>query len=135
MGVLFVLLAEPMFRVFCPEPHLQPVIDAGVPALAADRVCDAGAGVSQIIFTAALRGAGDSRVPVLFSWFGFLCVRIPLAYLLTAPRSEPRAARRRSRLRHGLARRVGRDVYRPMGSRRSLFALRFASGKWKHQEV
>ena len=24
-------------------------------------------------------------MPVLFSWFGFLCVRIPLAYLLTTP--------------------------------------------------
>ena len=36
---------------------------------------------SAIVFTQALRGAGDTRVPVLFSWCGFLVVRIPLAYL------------------------------------------------------
>ena len=33
MGVLFVLLAESMFKLFCPDPSLQPVVDAGVPAL------------------------------------------------------------------------------------------------------
>src|SRR5262249_55700622 len=33
-----------------------------------------------------LRGAGDTRVPVLFTWLGFFLVRIPLAYLLTQQR-------------------------------------------------
>jgi Na+-driven multidrug efflux pump len=36
-----------------------------------------------IIFTYALRGAGDTRVPLLFTWIGFVVVRIPLAYLFT----------------------------------------------------
>ena len=36
-------------------------------------------------FTAALRGAGDTRVPVLFSLVGFFAVRIPLALYLTRP--------------------------------------------------
>jgi Na+-driven multidrug efflux pump len=40
---------------------------------------------SCIIFTGALRGAGDTRVPVLFTWVGFLGIRIPLAYWLTGP--------------------------------------------------
>ena len=35
-----------------------------------------------IIFTYALRGAGDTRVPVLFTWIGF-GIRIPLAYWFT----------------------------------------------------
>src|SRR5262245_13561970 len=87
MGLVFFLLARPMFRVFCPDDHLQPVIDAGVPALRLI-ACAMPALASQIIFTAALRGAGDARVPVLFSWFGFLGVRLPLAYLLTAPQVD-----------------------------------------------
>ena len=40
---------------------------------------------SCIILTSALRGAGDTRVPVLFTWLGFFAIRIPLAYLLTRP--------------------------------------------------
>lgn len=34
------------------------------------------------ILTGALRGAGDTRWPLLFTFVGFLLVRIPLAYLL-----------------------------------------------------
>ncbi len=35
-----------------------------------------------IIFTGALRGAGDKRLPRLLTWIGFLGIRIPLAYFL-----------------------------------------------------
>ena len=119
MGVVFVLFAESMFRVFCPDPDLQPIIDAGAPALRLI-ACAMPVLASQIIFTAALRGAGDSRVPVLFSWFGFLGVRIPLAYLLTPSM--------------GL---LGAWVAMcaDLWIRGSLLALRFASGKWKKVEV
>jgi Na+-driven multidrug efflux pump len=41
-----------------------------------------------IIFTSALRGAGDTRVPVLFTWLGLLGVRIPLAYFLCLEQLE-----------------------------------------------
>lgn len=34
------------------------------------------------VLTGALRGAGDTRWPLLFTFIGFLGVRIPLAYLL-----------------------------------------------------
>jgi putative MATE family efflux protein len=81
MGAIFYTLAEPMFRLFCPEPGQAPIIDAGVevlrlvafamPPLAA-----------TIVFTNALRGAGDTRVPVIFTLVGFFVVRIPLAYYL-----------------------------------------------------
>jgi putative MATE family efflux protein len=82
MGACFVLLAVPMFRLFCHEAGTQPVIDAGVPVLRLIAVAMP-ALAGQIILTSALRGAGDTRIPVLISWFGFLGVRIPLAYLLT----------------------------------------------------
>ncbi len=133
MGLLFVLLAEPMFRLFCPDPHLQPIIDAGVPALRLI-ACAMPALASLIIFTAALRGAGDARVPVLFSWFGFLGVRIPLAYLLTASQVNLGPLGVVPGYDMGL---LGAWVAMcsDIWVRGVFFALRFASGKWKKIEV
>ncbi|AMV23898.1 Multidrug export protein MepA [Gemmata sp. SH-PL17] len=133
MGLLFVLLAEHMFRLFCPDPSLQPIVDAGVPALRLI-ACAMPALASQIIFTAALRGAGDSRVPVLFSWFGFLCVRIPLAHLLTAPQVNLGSLGTIPGYDLGL---LGAWVAMcsDLWARGTFFAIRFASGKWKKVEV
>ncbi|REJ89086.1 MAG: MATE family efflux transporter [Planctomycetota bacterium] len=39
----------------------------------------------QMILTGGLRGAGDTRWPLLFSLIGLLGLRIPLAYVLSAP--------------------------------------------------
>ena len=81
MGALFFTFARPMFRLFCPHASETPIVDAGVPVL---RLVAFAMPMlaSTIIFTAALRGAGDTRVPVLFTWTGFLLVRLPLAYYL-----------------------------------------------------
>jgi putative MATE family efflux protein len=133
MGLLFFLLARPMFRLFCPEDHLQPVVDAGAPALRLI-ACAMPALASQIIFTAALRGAGDSRVPVLFSWLGFLGVRIPLAYLLTSRQVDLGPLGVIEGYDMGL---LGAWVAMcaDLWLRGAFFALRFASGKWKKVEV
>lgn len=133
MGVLFVLFADPMFRVFCREPHLQPVIDVGVPVLRLIAIAMP-ALASQIIFTSALRGAGDSRMPVVFSWFGFLGVRIPLAYLLTAPQVNLGPLGVVPGYDMGL---LGAWVAMcaDIWIRGVFFALRFASGRWKKIEV
>jgi Na+-driven multidrug efflux pump len=83
MGVVFFLLAPQMFALFCPQPEKHGVITAGVPVL--QLVAFAMPALAcTIIFTSALRGAGDTRVPLLFTWIGFLLVRIPLALLLTS---------------------------------------------------
>jgi putative MATE family efflux protein len=87
MGAVFFLLAPLMFRLFCPDPGQQPIIDAGVPVLRLVAFAMP-ALASCIIFNAALRGAGDTRVPVLFTWLGFFGLRLPLAYLLTRPRLD-----------------------------------------------
>jgi putative MATE family efflux protein len=84
MGALFYALAPTMFWLFCQDPQQQPVIDAGVPVLRLIAFAMP-ALASTMVFTSALRGAGDTRVPVLFTWVGFLAFRIPLAYLLTGP--------------------------------------------------
>ncbi len=82
MGAIFYLLADPMFRFYCPKE--EKVIMEGVPVLRLVAFAMPSL-ASSIIFTQALRGAGDTRVPLLFTWIGFFVVRIPLAYFLALP--------------------------------------------------
>src|SRR2546423_6535004 len=82
MGAVLFLLARPMCAVY--SPHNPGVIELGTAALRLIAFAMP-ALACVIIFTQALRGAGDTRVPVLVSWLGFLGVRIPLAYRLTGP--------------------------------------------------
>ncbi len=84
IGALFYALAVPMFTLFCPHPSQEAIVAAGVPAL---RLIAFGmpALASCMILAWALRGAGDTRAPMLFTWVGFFGVRIPLAYALTRP--------------------------------------------------
>jgi Na+-driven multidrug efflux pump len=79
MGAVFFTLAPQMFGLFCPDLEQRPVVEAGVPVL---RLVAFGMPplAACMVFMYALRGAGDTRVPVLFTWIGFLAVRIPLAY-------------------------------------------------------
>jgi Na+-driven multidrug efflux pump len=122
MGAVFYTLAPAMFKLFCPDPGQQPVIDVGVPVLRLIAFAMP-ALASTMILTAALRGAGDTRVPVLFTWVGFLAVRIPLAYLLTAP------AFGLGLLGAWLA--MTADIY----VRGAFFLWRFVGGRWKHALV
>ena len=84
MGGVFYLLAPEMFGLFCPKEGQADIVRAGVPVLRLVALAQPALAASNI-FTACLRGAGDTRVPVLITWFGFFAVRIPLAYLLTRP--------------------------------------------------
>jgi putative MATE family efflux protein len=79
MGVMFFTFAPNMIRFFTLE---ERIVEAGVPILRL--VAFAMPPLSAIIvLTGALRGAGDTRYPILLTWVGFLAIRIPLAYLLT----------------------------------------------------
>lgn len=82
MGLVFFILAEPMFRLFSPGEHQRPVIDVGVPVLRLVAFAMPALACANIL-NEALRGAGHTRTPVLITWLGFLGVRIPLAYWLT----------------------------------------------------
>lgn len=118
MGVVFYGFAPELLRCFSPEENRDALITAGVPALRL--VAFAMPAVAcTIIITSSLRGAGDTRVPVLFTWLGFLCVRIPLAYYLTSPS-----------VGLGL---IGAwwAMFADLYVRAALLLVRFASGKWK----
>jgi putative MATE family efflux protein len=120
MGAVFFVFARPMCELY--SPYNEEVVRLGtqslrliafaMPALAC-----------VIILTQGLRGAGDTRVPVLFSWIGFLGVRIPLAYWLTSPE-----------VGYGL---IGAwlAMFADLWVRGALFIMRFASGRWKRIKV
>ena len=81
-----------------------------------------------------LRGAGDTRVPVLFTLIGFFVVRIPLAYYLSLDSFEAPY--------FGSIQGLGKGLYgcwMAMSAdilvRGIFFMLRFAHGAWKKQKV
>jgi Na+-driven multidrug efflux pump len=121
MGAVFFALAPSMFALFCPRPEQAPVIAAGVPVLRLVAFAMPPL-ASCIIFTGALRGAGDTRVPVLFTWVGFFAVRIPLAYLLTGPAGL-------GLLGAWLA------MFADILLRGAFFLTRFAGGRWQRMRV
>src|SRR5260370_3890387 len=122
MGAVFFTLATPMFLLFCPGEGQRPIVEAGVPVLRLVAFAMPPL-ASCLVFTASLRGAGDTRVPVLFTWLGFFVVRIPLAYLLTQERFGL------GLLGAWLA--LSADLF----VRGVFFFLRFAGGRWKTMKV
>jgi putative MATE family efflux protein len=122
MGGVFLAAAPGMFWLYCQDPRQADIIEAGVPVLRLIAFAMP-ALASTMVFTAALRGAGDTRVPVLFTWFGFLAVRIPLAYWLTGPTWNLGL--------FGAWLAMTADLY----VRGAFFLLRFASGRWKLARV
>lgn len=121
-GLIFVVFAPSMFALFCPFEDQRGAIEAGVPVLRLIAVAMPPL-AATIVFTAALRGAGDTRVPVLFTIVGFFALRLPLAMYLTRPE-----------LGLGL---MGAwiamivDVF----ARGTFVLLRFASGHWRRMVV
>lgn len=122
-----------MFALFTGHAQRQEVQAAGVPVLRLVAFA-VPAMASTLVFTQALRGAGDTRVPVLFTWTGFLLVRLPLAYWLT-----------REHVDLGLLgiwpgwnlRLFGAwlAMFADLHVRGLFFFLRFASGRWQQARV
>ncbi len=81
MGTAFYVLAPEMFGLFCPTPEQAPIVAVGVQVLRLVALAQPALAATNIL-TASLRGAGDTRVPVLFTWVSFFGIRIPLTYLL-----------------------------------------------------
>jgi putative MATE family efflux protein len=133
MGTVFFVLAPAMFELFCPDENQRPVVDIGVPVLRL--VAFAMPPLACIIiFTGSLRGAGDTRLPLLLTWIGFLVIRIPLAYLLMYPHVDLGPAG----VIHGAD--LGLfgawlAMFADLLIRGALFLLRFATGGWKRINV
>jgi Na+-driven multidrug efflux pump len=129
MGLVFFLLARPMFWMYCPHEDQSAAVQAGVPVLRLVAFATP-AMACTIILSQALRGAGDTRVPVLFTALGFLVVRLPLAYYLALP--EINLGSLGSLPGRGLGLwGAWLAMFADLMVRGGLFLHRFASGKWK----
>lgn len=130
MGLVFLLLAPQMFMISTSDPG---IVAEGVPVLRL--VAFAMPALAPvIIFTSALRGAGDTRVPVIFTWVGFFAVRIPLAYILIRPEVDlgPLGVLPGANLGlFGAWLAMFVDIY----IRGAFFVARFMRGRWQLQKV
>ncbi len=133
MGVVFFTFAPRMFRLFCPDPSQAGIVAAGVPVLRLVAFAMPFL-ASTIVFTSALRGAGDTRVPVLFTWIGFFVVRIPLAYWLTLPSFTLGPLGTVPGLDLGLFG-AWLAMFADLVVRGVFFFHRFARGRWRSQVV
>lgn len=131
MGALFFVFAEPMFLLFCPEPSQAEIVRAGAPVLRLIAFAMPFL-ASCIVMTAALRGAGDTRMPVVYTWIGFFLLRIPCA--LVFARNPVGEQQWLGMLAMGL---LGAwlSMFVDLLVRGILLLYRFKSGAWKKIEV
>jgi Na+-driven multidrug efflux pump len=133
MGAVFFTMARPMFLLFCPQAEQAAEVELGVPVLRL--VAFAMPFVAcTIVFTYALRGAGDTRVPVLFTWIGFLCLRIPLAYLFTMKTIDLGVLGEWPGCNWGLFG-AWLAMFADLVVRGVLLFLRFLSGRWRSIQI
>jgi Na+-driven multidrug efflux pump len=133
MGLIFYVMAPEMFELFCPKHEQRVIIQAGIPVLRL--VAFAMPPLACIIvFTGALRGAGDTRLPMLVSWIGFLVIRIPLAYFLMYPSVELGPLGTIHGLEMGLYG-AWLAMFADLLIRGGLFFIRFAGGRWQKVKV
>lgn len=133
MGVIFFALAPQMFALYCPHEVQRPIIKEGVPVL--KMVAFAMPALACcIIFTGALRGAGDTRIPVLITLTGFFIVRLPLACLLALDRVDLGPLGSYSGYGLGLWG-AWLAMFADLLVRGGLMLYRFASGRWQQMWV
>jgi putative MATE family efflux protein len=117
-GVVFMVVPQFLLGIFTNDLR---VIDAGVGALA---VIGIGQPAQAVIFTlgGALRGAGDTRFPLVATIVNWFLVRLPLAYVLAFP------------LGLGLTG-VWAGIAADYFVRAGMLAWRFNSGAWQRVRV
>ncbi len=121
MGVAYFLFAGPIYAVFNSSDDLARVSAVGVPALRLLAFFQIPLAL-MIIYANALRGAGDTRYPLIFTIIGMILFRLPLAYVCGIT------------LNGGLIGAwIGMCV--DMTIRALLNGIRFTRGQWQHIRV
>lgn len=117
-GIVFMVVPQLLLGIFTND---ERVVQAGVGALAIVGIAQP---AQAVIFTlgGALRGAGDTRFPLVATIVNWFVVRLPLAYLLAFP------------LGFGLAG-VWAGIAADYFVRAGLLAWRFNSGAWQRVRV
>ena len=81
VGVLFIIFAEPIIRLFISDPAVVPL---GAACLRIVSYGNLGYAYFMVMIQ-AFNGAGDTITPTIVNFFGFWLLEIPLAYALALP--------------------------------------------------
>lgn len=81
IGVLFLLFATPIVRLFTSDPAVVPLAATALRILSYGNIAYA----YGMVMLQAFNGAGDTVTPTIVHFFGFWLLEIPLAYFLAIP--------------------------------------------------
>ncbi len=81
IGVIFIIFAEPVVRLFTQDPAVVPYAASCLRILSFGNV----AWAYGMVMLQAFNGAGDTITPTLVNFVGFWLLEIPLAYFLAIP--------------------------------------------------
>src|SRR6266581_1957439 len=81
VGVLFVLFAGPVVRLFTNDPAVVPLAASCLRIVSCGNIGYA----YGMVMLQAFNGAGDTITPTIVNFFGFWLLEIPLAYWLAIP--------------------------------------------------
>jgi putative MATE family efflux protein len=81
VGILFIVFAEPVVRLFTSDPEVVPLGAACLRIVSYGNLGYA----SFMVMMQAFNGAGDTVTPTIVNFFGFWLLEIPLAYVLAKP--------------------------------------------------
>ena len=81
VGVFFILMAEPIARLFTQDPAVVPLAAACLRIVSYGNIGYA----CGMVMMQAFNGAGDTVTPTIVNFFGFWLLEIPLAYWLAIP--------------------------------------------------
>jgi putative MATE family efflux protein len=81
MGVFFVIMAEPIARLFTQDPAVVPLAATCLRIISYGNIGYA----YGMVMLQAFNGAGDTVTPTIVNFFGFWLFEIPLAYWLAIP--------------------------------------------------
>jgi putative MATE family efflux protein len=79
LGVMYLIFTRPLASIFVDD---AAVIDVAISFIRAVAICQAGMAVFFTL-SGALRGAGDTRSPLLITLLGMYGIRIPGAFMVT----------------------------------------------------
>jgi Na+-driven multidrug efflux pump len=81
VGIVFVIFATPVIRLFTSDPAIVPIGASGLRILSCGNICYAYA----MVMLQAFNGAGDTVTPTIVNLFCYWFWEIPLAYFLALP--------------------------------------------------
>jgi putative MATE family efflux protein len=81
IGVIFVVFAEPIVRLFTHDPQVVPLAASCLRIISYGNIGYA----YGMVMLQAFNGAGDTITPTIVNFFGFWLLEIPLAWFLAIP--------------------------------------------------